>query len=133
MWMIDGYKSILRKIAQSKFGVRILLWSVRNMSVLIPTQKLYESSSLVAFFHPQPTHATHVLILPKQALMNFMELTPVDDALICEITHAARQIVHQLGLDEHGYRLIVNGGEYQDIGQLHYHLISDTQVDQTGL
>jgi diadenosine tetraphosphate (Ap4A) HIT family hydrolase len=27
-------------------------------------------------------------------------------------------------LKEAGYRLIVNGGKYQDVAQLHFHLVS---------
>jgi len=34
-------------------------------------------------------------------------------------------LVKEFELDDGGYRLIVNGGAYQDFPQLHFHLISD--------
>ena len=34
-------------------------------------------------------------------------------------------LVQDLELAERGYRLIVNGGAYQDVKQLHFHLISE--------
>jgi diadenosine tetraphosphate (Ap4A) HIT family hydrolase len=36
---------------------------------------------------------------------------------VCELNE-------DLNLEERGYRLIVNGGEYQEFPQLHFHLIS---------
>ena len=38
---------------------------------------------------------------------------------------AVRKMVDQFQLDDIGYRLIVNGGKYQEIPQLHFHLVSD--------
>jgi diadenosine tetraphosphate (Ap4A) HIT family hydrolase len=35
-----------------------------------------------------------------------------------------RQLVERLDLQEQGYRLVVNGGDYQEFPQLHFHLIS---------
>jgi diadenosine tetraphosphate (Ap4A) HIT family hydrolase len=42
------------------------------------------------------------------------------------IIRVAQELVAELGLLETGYRLIVNGGAYQDVGQMHYHLTSDS-------
>jgi len=37
-----------------------------------------------------------------------------------------QDLVGQLGLES--YRLIVNGGKYQDFPYLHFHLVSDDKV-----
>ncbi len=37
---------------------------------------------------------------------------------------AASKVVHEFTLP--AYRLVVNGGDYRDFPQLHFHLISDT-------
>jgi diadenosine tetraphosphate (Ap4A) HIT family hydrolase len=34
-------------------------------------------------------------------------------------------LITEFKLEDSGYRLITNGGIYQDIPQLHFHLISD--------
>ena len=40
-------------------------------------------------------------------------------------------LVAELQLEKRGYRLIANGGAYQDVPHLHFHLVSDgaPQVD----
>jgi len=35
----------------------------------------------------------------------------------------SQQLIRKEGLEAKGYRLIVNGGEYQSIPQLHVHLV----------
>ena len=48
-----------------------------------------------------------------------------DEQLLAEIVHAAQCLVIELQLEKEGYSLLVNGGQYQDVNQLHFHLISD--------
>ena len=45
--------------------------------------------------------------------------------ILVEVVECAQDLVHELKLEQAGYRLVVNGGSYQDIPQLHFHLISD--------
>jgi diadenosine tetraphosphate (Ap4A) HIT family hydrolase len=49
---------------------------------------------------------------------------------VVEIIRAAQELIERFHLQEHGYRLIVNGGPYQEIPQLHFHLISDINPQQ---
>jgi diadenosine tetraphosphate (Ap4A) HIT family hydrolase len=39
--------------------------------------------------------------------------------------------VSELELERAGYRLVVNGGKYQDVAQLHFHLISEIKDSDT--
>jgi histidine triad (HIT) family protein len=41
-----------------------------------------------------------------------------------DLLETVQSLVRQYGLDEKGYRLIVNGGEYQEVPHLHFHLIA---------
>lgn len=95
------------------------------MSSFLPVDKVYESRRVVAFVHPQPAYRVHSLILPKQPLSSLMDISAADGELLAEITLAAQKLVRRLHLEESGYRLIVNGGEYQEIKQLHFHLVAD--------
>jgi diadenosine tetraphosphate (Ap4A) HIT family hydrolase len=38
-----------------------------------------------------------------------------------------QSLVVEFRLEEIGYRLIVNGGKYQDVPQLHFHLVSEKE------
>jgi len=93
------------------------------MSFAIPARRLRETDTLLAFFHPKPTYPFHVLLVPKQAVSNLMELDPAA-TFLTDLFATVQSLVTEFKLP--AYRLIVNGGEYQDFPQLHFHLISET-------
>lgn len=95
------------------------------MSFAIPVQRLRETRSLIAFYHPQPTYPVHILLVPKKALASLSVLTPTDAPFLVDLFQTVQDLVKELGLESGGYRLIVNGGRYQDVPQLHFHLVSD--------
>lgn len=53
-----------------------------------------------------------------------MHLAPEDSQLLSEVFQTIASLVQELELEKQGYRIITNGGHYQDIQQLHFHLIS---------
>ena len=93
------------------------------MSFVIPARRLRKTKTLLAFHHPQPVYPLHVLLVPKQALSSFMELDP-SSAFLADLVATVQSLVSELQLP--AYRLIVNGGEYQDFPHLHFHLVSDS-------
>lgn len=95
------------------------------MSWAIPVKRLRETNTLIAFHHPQPSYPVHILIVPKRARASLAELTPADADFTADLFAAAQSLVAELGLEARGYRLICNGGAYQDVPLLHFHLISD--------
>ncbi|MGH2588076.1 MAG: HIT domain-containing protein [Dehalococcoidia bacterium] len=95
------------------------------MAGCLPLNRLYESESVVAFYHPKPSYRVHILIVPKRSIANICAVKGNEMRIIADIVVAAQQLVRQLGLDAEGYRLVTNGGKYQDVRQLHFHLISE--------
>lgn len=95
------------------------------MSFAIPVQRLRETRNLIAFYHPQPTYPVHILLVPKKALAGLSALTSADAPFLVDLFQTVQDLVQELGLESGGYRLIVNGGRYQDVPQLHFHLVSD--------
>jgi histidine triad (HIT) family protein len=93
------------------------------MSFLIPVKRLRETSSLLAFHHPSPGYKFHVLIVPKRQVDSITSLDPQDTAFLTDLYSTVQSLVNEFQLK--AYRLIVNGGEYQDFPHLHFHLISD--------
>ena len=96
-----------------------------SFSELLPVERLWESDTLVAFYHPQPSFPLHVLIVPKRSLASFTELGYRDADLLADLVVCVKILVADFSLDNSGYRLISNGGKYQDVPQLHFHLVSD--------
>ncbi len=94
------------------------------MSFLLPVDRLRETQTLIAFHHPKPSYSFHVLIMPKKAVGTLAEFDSNDSAFLKDLFFTVQSLVKEFHLP--AYRLIVNGGDYQDFPQLHFHLISET-------
>lgn len=95
------------------------------MNFAIPVQRLRETDTLMAFHHPKPSYAFHVLLVPKKAVLSLKEFDPTDTAFLRDLYSTVQQLVDEFQLP--AYRLIVNGGEVQDFPQLHFHLVSEVE------
>jgi len=93
------------------------------MSFAIPVQRVRETKTLMAFYHPKPAYPFHMLLVPKKAVASFQQLDENDSAFFTDLVSIVQSLVEEFHLS--AYRLIINGGEAQDFPQLHFHLISD--------
>ena len=104
----------------------LLSWTIgrvfAKMSFAIPVNRLRETDTLLAFYHPKAAYPFHVLIVPKKAIQTLADLDPNDSAFLTDLFSTVQSFVREFHLS--AYRLIVNGGKYQDFPQLHFHLIS---------
>jgi histidine triad (HIT) family protein len=97
-----------------------------RMSFAIPVHRLRETGTLLAFHHPQPAYPLHILLVPRRAIPSLAELDPARDApFLADLFAAVQSLVEEYHLEQGGYRLIVNGGQFQDFPYLHFHLIAD--------
>ena len=101
-------------------------WIFAHLSFAIPVKRLRETDTLMAFHHPKPAYPFHVLLVPKKAVGSLNDLDPTDIMFLADLYSTVQNIVNEFQLP--AYRLIVNGGEYQDFPQLHFHLISNAGV-----
>jgi diadenosine tetraphosphate (Ap4A) HIT family hydrolase len=104
------------------FFYGFFIWILNHIPSIIPVKFLRETNTLLAFFHPEPQYSFHVLVLPKKAIRSFFDLEPADPFL-SEVITAVQSLVAEHRLT--AFRLIVNGGEYQEFPHLNYHLISN--------
>ena len=86
----------------------------------IPSTKLYQDEMVTAFRDIHPAAPTHVLIVPNRHLASINEVEAQDEALIGHLFTVARKLAEQEGIQETGYRLIINTGP--DSGQVVFHL-----------
>jgi histidine triad (HIT) family protein len=98
------------------------------MSFSIPVKRLRETETLMAFYHPKPSYTFHVLLVPKKSVRSLLEFDPNDSTFLTELYATVQSLIDEFQLP--AYRLIVNGGEYQDFPQLHFHLISNVRAQQ---
>ena len=81
---------------------------------------LYRDELAVAFRDIHPVGSTHVLVVPNRHIVSVNDLTPGDESLVGHLVLIAGQIARQEGVDQSGYRLILNTGP--DSGQAVFHL-----------
>ena len=105
--------------------MRLIGWVFEHMSFAIPVNRLHETETLVAFHHPKPSYPFHVLLVPKKSVESLMDLDSADSAFFKDLYSTVQSLVEEHQLP--AYRLIVNGGEYQDFPQLHFHLVSEVE------
>ncbi len=113
-------------ILRNRWLARFVRWVFAHMSFAIPVKRLRETSTLMAFRHPKPAYPFHVLIVPKKEVASLTELDPSDTAFLADLFSTVQSLVAEFQLP--AYRLIVNGGEFQDVPQLHFHLVSEDHI-----
>ncbi|HCR70568.1 MAG TPA: HIT family hydrolase [Anaerolineae bacterium] len=114
---------MIRKILRLRFVTYLIGWIFTYMSFVIPVKRLQETSTLIAFHHPKPSYTFHVLIVPKKQIDSLAEFDSQDVDFLKDLYMSVQKLVKEFDLK--AYRLIVNGGDYQDFPHLHFHLISD--------
>lgn len=91
----------------------------------IPSKKVYEDESVAAFYDIEPQAPVHVLIIPKAHFSSTLGLSDDTAQVVGNMVLAANKIAKELGVDESGFRLVMNTG--RDAGQtvphLHMHLM----------
>lgn len=91
----------------------------------IPTPLLYQDDLVTAFRDISPQVESHILIIPNKLIPTVNDVTDEDELTMGRMFTVARKLAKEEGIDERGYRLIVNcnqeGG--QEVYHLHMHLL----------
>jgi histidine triad (HIT) family protein len=86
---------------------------------------VYENEHVVAFRDINPQAPTHVLVIPRKPVPTINDLQADDRELVGELFLAAKEIARTEGLDESGYRVVMNCGEGagQTVFHIHLHVL----------
>lgn len=87
----------------------------------IPKEFTYEDDDVMVFPDIHPVKPIHLLIVPKEHLVDFSDLT--NNSLLIKLRDVIQKMVKTQKLENTGYRALVNGGGAQVIDHLHIHLI----------
>lgn len=92
----------------------------------IPADRVYESDQVIAFRDINPQAPQHVLVVPKQHVEKLADIGSPDTALMGGLLVETAQIAKKLGMEDQGYRVIINNGEAagQSVWHIHLHLLS---------
>jgi histidine triad (HIT) family protein len=91
----------------------------------IPAEVVYEDENAIAFRDIRPMAPTHVLVIPRKHVAAMHDLTEADVPLIGQLMLSASRVARQLGLEEGGYRLVINDGDAagQTVHHVHVHVL----------
>lgn len=95
----------------------------------IPSSKVYEDDEFFAFRDISPAAPVHVLVVPKRHAANVLEGAAVP-GLMEGLMAVAAKIAGQEGLEENGFRLVINTGSDggQSVGHLHLHILGERKM-----
>ncbi|MCL4354757.1 HIT domain-containing protein [Patescibacteria group bacterium] len=93
----------------------------------IPKEFIYQDEDVMVFPDIRPIKPTHLLIIPKKHVTDFLELT--DDRLANRLREVIQKMIRKYKLEDKGYKLNINGGGYQIIDHLHIHLLGPMGID----
>lgn len=96
----------------------------------IPAKKIYEDENFLAFHDINPKAKVHALVIPKKHIPTLMDISKADLELIGEMHEIIQKVVKKLNLDEKGFRVINNCGDFggQEIYHIHYHILGGERL-----
>ncbi len=96
----------------------------------IPSNKVYEDESVLAFRDINPQAPTHILVIPKSHVADSAaQITPENSAVVAHCFEVIAKIAAQEGLDA-GFRVITNAGAAagQTVPHLHFHILAGAEM-----
>lgn len=95
----------------------------------IPADILYEDDQCLAFRDISPQAPTHVLVIPKKAMVSLAHAEENDAELLGHLLIIARKVAEQEGL-VNGYRTVLNCGPDggQSVDHLHVHVLGGRKL-----
>ena len=96
----------------------------------IPSSTVYEDNEILAFRDINPAAPIHILVIPKKHISSLVDLKEEDELVVGKIYTVINKIAKQEGIDEKGFRVIVNCGEDggQEVKHLHFHILGGKKL-----
>lgn len=97
----------------------------------IPADIVYQDDRCVCFRDIGPQAPTHLLLVPRKPIPRLSLADEGDAALLGHMMLAAGKIARSLGIDESGFRFVINNGP--DAGEavphLHMHILAGRKLE----
>ncbi|MBI4563187.1 MAG: histidine triad nucleotide-binding protein, partial [Planctomycetes bacterium] len=91
----------------------------------VPATIVVQDDDVVAFRDINPQAPTHVLVIPRRHIALLNDLTPQDGPIVAKLVQTAAEVARREGVDERGYRLVMNCNREagQSVFHIHVHLL----------
>ena len=96
---------------------------------VIPSTKVYEDETVLAFRDIAPQAPTHILVIPKAHIGSVAEITAKNARVVAHIFEVIPMIAKAENL-ENGYRVVSNCGDDagQTVHHLHFHILGGKKL-----
>ncbi|MGI8430799.1 MAG: histidine triad nucleotide-binding protein [Chthoniobacterales bacterium] len=97
----------------------------------IPAKIVFEDDDVIAFHDVDPKAPVHVLIIPKRVIPRLAEAQESDAPLLGKLLVVATKVARKLGVEESGYRVVINSGPDagESVPHLHVHLLGKRSLN----
>ncbi|CAF2718411.1 unnamed protein product [Rotaria sp. Silwood2] len=97
----------------------------------IKVDLIHDDDQCVAFHDLNKQAPTHFLVIPKEPITQLSSCTQSHEQLLGHLLIVAAQVAKKVGLNEDGYRLVINNGRNggQSVYHLHIHVLGGRQLD----
>lgn len=91
----------------------------------IPADIVYQDDLVTAVRDISPQASTHILIIPNEFIPTVNNVTEAHEPALGRMMTVAAKLAKQEGIDEDGYRLIINCNRHggQEVYHIHMHLV----------
>ena len=91
----------------------------------IPADIVYQDDLVTAFRDINPQAPTHILIVPNKLIPTVNDVARDDEVALGRLVSVAAKLAKQEGIDQNGYRLIMNCNRHggQEVFHIHMHLL----------
>ena len=98
---------------------------------VIPSTKVYEDESVLAFRDINPQAPVHILVIPKQHIASAADITEENADAVAACFKVIAKVAAQEGLSG-GFRVISNCGADagQTVNHLHFHILAGVNMGE---
>ena len=96
----------------------------------IPAKVVFEDDQIIAFEDINPQAPIHILLIPKNHYASLNEIPDAEKDILSHILLKARQISREKGIDQRGYRIVLNTAKDsgQEVFHIHFHLLGGRRM-----
>jgi histidine triad (HIT) family protein len=96
----------------------------------VPAELIFEDDRIIAFNDINPQAPVHILIIPKEHFASLNDVPEEKKDLLSHILLRARQIAQNIGIQENGYRIVLNTARDsgQEVFHIHFHLLGGRRM-----
>ena len=96
----------------------------------IPSTNVFRDEQVTAFQDTNPRAPVHLLIVPNEHIESIRNIGPEQAGLLNKLISVANQLAQDTGIDQTGYRLVINTGPDagQSVFHLHLHLLGGRKI-----